>query len=146
MEYLVGSVATMLGIFLIMRAAQKDQSRANSGAYRVKYNQSHVYRILRPYTIISSMMMDQEKRVTQASEHEKSLYVRVMVVDGKAYWIKDNTFFTADMVDDNLDNSSTKTVDTMGMDDVQLKKMMFIVEKLTDGRQDDRGNSGYSWI
>lgn len=145
MEYLVGSIATMLGIFLIMRAVQNDQSKASSGAYRVTYNQSHVYRILRPYTIISSML-DQQKKVTQASEHEKSLYVRVMVVDDKAYWIKDNTFFTADMVDDNLDNSSTKTVDTMGMDDVQLKKMMFIVERLTDGSQDDRGNSGYSWI
>jgi hypothetical protein len=145
MEYLVGSLATMLGIFLILRAAQKDQSKANSGAYRVKYNQSHVYRILRPYTIISSMM-EQHKKATQASEHEKSMYVRVLVVDNNAYWIKDNAVFTANMVDDNLDNSSTKIVDTMGMDDVQLKKMMFIVEKLTDGSQDDRGNSGYSWI
>jgi hypothetical protein len=74
------------------------------------------------------------------------MYVRVMVVDDQAYWIKDNTFFTADMVDDNLDNDSTRTVDTMGMDEVQLKKMIFIVDKLTEGTSNDRGDSGYSWI
>jgi hypothetical protein len=145
MEYVVGSVAAIIGMLLILKASQTDHMNAKSGRYRVVYNQSHVYRLLRPYLVIESMMTKQQVP-TQASEHEKSLYVKIIVVEDKAYWIKDNAFFTADMVENSLDNSSTTTVDIMGMDDVQLKKMMFIVEKLTKGNEDDRGNSGYSWI
>jgi hypothetical protein len=34
----------------------------------------------------------------------------------------------------------------MAIDEVQLKKMMFIIEKLTEGSQDDSGNTGYTQL
>lgn len=145
MEYLIGSLITICGMLMASRLGRKAIQDKKAGQYRVVYNQSHVYKILRPYIMLESLINKQETK-TQAKDYEASMYVRVMVVDNQAYWIKDNTFFTADMVDDSLDNDSTRTVDTMGMDDVQLKKMMFIVEKLTEGTQNDRGDSGYSWI
>lgn len=145
MEYLIGSLITILGMLVISKISKKTVEDTRAGKYRVVYNQSHVYKILRPYILLDSLINKEDKR-TQVMDYEDSMYVRVMVVDDQAYWIKDNTFFTADMVDNNLDNESTRTVDTMGMDDVQLKKMMFIVDKLTEGTPNDRGDSGYSWI
>lgn len=145
MEYLVGSIATLFCLLIFLRINRKFIKDRKSGAYRVVYNQSHIYKLIRPYIIIESMIAKADKK-TQAREYEASMYVRVIIVDEQAYWIRDNTFFVADMVDGALDNETTRKVDTMAMDEVQLKKMVFIVEKLTEGKQDDRGDSGYSWI
>jgi hypothetical protein len=37
---------------------------------------------------------------------------------------------------------SVKPVDIMGMDAVELEKMIFIIEKLTEGTANDSGDSG----
>jgi hypothetical protein len=49
------------------------------------------------------------------------------------YWIVNNTFYVADIVDGNVEENTTRLVDTMTMDKVQLDKIMFIVEKLREG-------------
>ena len=68
-----------------------------------------------------------------------------MVVVGKnAYWIKDNVFYEADVVDGDVDKKTARQVDTMAMDKVQLNKMMSIVEKLTEGTHNDYWDSGKS--
>ena len=64
-------------------------------------------------------------------------------MDNQAYWIKDSIFYMADMSNDGgVDKDTTRRVDTMTMDKVQLKKMMFIIEKLTEGLENDSWNSG----
>ena len=68
--------------------------------------------------------------------------MRVMFLEDKAYWIKDNAFFTANVFDGIIDEESTSRVDIMGMDDVQLKEMSFIVDKLTEGIDDENRYSG----
>jgi hypothetical protein len=50
--------------------------------------------------------------------------------------------YTAKLIDGKVDDESTTTVDTMGMDKVQLDKTIFIVSKLTEGLEDDRSNTG----
>lgn len=60
----------------------------------------------------------------------------------KAYWIKDNAFYEADLDGKNIDKESARIVDTMQMDKVQLDKMLFIMDQLRDGKSDDSGNPG----
>ena len=64
-------------------------------------------------------------------------------MDNQAYWIKDNVFYTANMIGDNVDKDTTRTVDTMAMNRVQLDKMMFIIDRLREEALDDSGSSGY---
>ena len=65
-------------------------------------------------------------------------------MDNQAYWIKDNVFYTADMaMNGNVDKDTTRTVDTMTMNKVQLDKMMFIIDRLREEAFDDRGGTGY---
>ncbi len=60
---------------------------------------------------------------------------------GKAYWINDNKLFEAPISEEGLiDYSSSSPIDTMTMDKVELDKISFIVEKLTEGDNDDRSN------
>ncbi len=65
--------------------------------------------------------------------------MRVIIIEGNAYWIVDQTLYTAKIIDGSVDNETTKKVDTMTMDDVQLEKTQFIVQKLTEGKGNDSG-------
>ena len=58
---------------------------------------------------------------------------RVLIIDNEAYWIKNNTVFMAEVINGEVEKETTREVDTMAMDKVQLKKMIFIVEKLKEG-------------
>lgn len=79
----------------------------------------------------------------QSIKHDNLTNIRVIIMDNSAYWIKDNTFYVADMSEDGTVNKdTTRVVDTMAMNKVQLDKMVFIVDKLTEGLYDDSGSSG----
>jgi hypothetical protein len=79
--------------------------------------------------------------VTQSSKHEEKTNTRVVIFDNKAYFVKDGTFYCAEMDGKNIDGASATLVDTMGMDKVQLDKMLFIMDQLRDGKQNDSGDS-----
>lgn len=70
---------------------------------------------------------------TQAMKHVDQYTLRAIVVDDNMYWIINNAFYMADIVDGNIEENTTRLVDTMTMDKVQLDKMMFIVDKLREG-------------
>jgi hypothetical protein len=81
---------------------------------------------------------------TQSKIHDSKINIKVIIMDNQAYWIKDNAFYTASIrIDGNVDKDSTRVVDTMSMNSVQLDKMMFILDKLREEAFDDRGGSGY---
>ena len=46
-------------------------------------------------------------------------------------------------IDNNgVDPTTTKVVDTIGMDSVELDKMLFIMDKLREGLDNDSGSTG----
>ena len=69
-------------------------------------------------------------------QHDKT-NIRVIIFDNSAYWIKDNMFYKAPLVNELIDKESAEQVDTMGMDKVQLDKMLFIMDRLREGINDD---------
>ena len=78
---------------------------------------------------------------SQSKNHEKETNVRVIIVDGQAYWIKDNIFYNAPLINDMVDKESAQRVDTTHMDKVQLDQMLFILDKLREGVSDDSRGS-----
>lgn len=69
--------------------------------------------------------------------------IKVILVDGSAYWVKDNAFYTAYLSEDGLvDKDTTRVVDTITMSGVELDKMLFIMDRLREGIDDDRGGTG----
>ena len=63
-------------------------------------------------------------------------------MDDQAYWIKDNIFYKAPLVGQSIDKDLAEEVDTISMDKVQLDKMLFIMDKLREGINDDSRGSG----
>ena len=136
MDYLIGSVVTTLLFILGRRIFANADSRVQP--LPVAYSQSYIYRIIGPMVRLIELT---KRRETQVSKYEDSLNIKVVLSENKAYWITNNTFYVANEEDGVIDKESTKPVDTISMDKVQLDKMMFIVEALTEGDDDEPRNS-----
>jgi hypothetical protein len=82
------------------------------------------------------------KNSTQSKKHYDKTNVKVIILDNQAYWIKDNIFYKAPINGQSIDKESAEEVDTINMDRVQLDKMLFIMDKLREGINDDSRGSG----
>jgi hypothetical protein len=83
------------------------------------------------------------RMITQATKHLRSTYKPVAFYEDMAYWIEDNVFYRANMDEYGAVMPETKqAVDTMTADSIELELLSFIVDKLTEGKEDDTSNSG----
>lgn len=136
MEYFVGAVITVIAFAVVNFLLNKNKTEDNS--LQITYSQSHVYELMRP--LIQMVGHIEEGVERQSTNYLKNVYMRIMIVKDKAYWIKDNAFYVADVVDGEVSKQNARVVDTMNMDKVELDEMLFIVEKLREDNNDSRGS------
>lgn len=72
---------------------------------------------------------------SQSKRHVNQHMLRVMVIENKAYWVKDNIFFVAETDNGNVLHDTAKQVDTSNMSKADIDKMMFILDKLKELQQ-----------
>lgn len=139
MEFLVGSILAIIAMRVMSRKINSvDKIHL---PVMIKHSQAHTHSLLKP--IMPFLVPELRKlKETQASKHNKKTNVRIIFTENEAYWITDNKLFTATVIDGLVDENSTSVVDTMTMDKVQLDRMVFIVEKLTEGLANDSSNTG----
>jgi hypothetical protein len=136
MEYFLGALITFAAIVITKMTVTKDFQSVSK--IKVSYSQTDVFELIRPF-IPAKFVREPEK--TQSIKHYDSLFSKILFDESNAYWIKDNTFYTAEVVDGEVDRETSQPVDIMSMDKVQLDKMIFIIETLTKGNFDDYRNS-----
>ena len=138
MEYFVGCLATLITVFVINKTIKKN---VNLNINSIRHTQASIFSLISPF--YENLIMFVPAAKTQASKFTESRSLRVLFLNDKAYWINSNKLYEADVFHNGqVDESSTKEVDTMGMDDVQLKNTIFIVEKLREGLDNDFGYPG----
>jgi hypothetical protein len=136
--FLVAIVMLVLLRFLIPRTIR------NNPINKIRYSQSHIHDITKYYLPDSLFMPIKKPR--QSANHEKSINLKVLFFEKEAYWIKGNTLFIAEQEDGIVKEETARGVDTMGMNRVQLEKVMYIVDILNEGNQNDSGytrNNGF---
>jgi hypothetical protein len=136
MEYLIGSFSTFTLIILISYLFKPTKFKKND---QIKYSQSHIYENIKP--LLPEFKDFRVNKNTQSYKHEERTNVKVIILDNIAYWIRDNVFYMSRTGENGIDKDSTTVVDTMGMDKVELDKMLFIIDKLREGIKDDLGGS-----
>lgn len=139
MEYLIGSLLTIFIMVVFLRNIRRIE--AKSMPLMVRYSQSHMHNILTP--LMPYLVPSIARSESQSSKHSRQTQIRVIFTEKEAYWIANSKLYVAQLVDGIVDEDSTKLVDTMGMDKVQLDRMVFIVDRLTEGLTNDNRNSGY---
>jgi hypothetical protein len=65
-------------------------------------------------------------------EQENEKYLKVAIVEDKAYWVVNNTLYEADVVDEEILKEEARVVDAFDMDFKQVTKMMAILDNIQD--------------
>lgn len=138
MEYFLGSAITLAIVFLLEKKLSKDSYPQMKLIYSQSRSHS-LFPLTRPTQYYTYQDLNTQSTKYNSSKNE----TRVVLHEDDAYWIAGNTLFTAKLNGDNIDRESTKIVDTMALDKVELNKLMIIVDKLTEGTdKNDNGNPG----
>jgi hypothetical protein len=66
-------------------------------------------------------------------EEEDKELLNVAIFDDKAYWVCENVFYEAEIVNNEINRESSKPVDTMSMSPYDVNKMLFILDHLKEG-------------
>jgi hypothetical protein len=137
MEYFLGSVITLVSLFIFNNMLKK----ITSETLRVPaFTQTAKVELLKNYLI--SVVTKKPEKETQSKNHLKKNSMKAFFLGKDVYWIESGFLFTAKVNENEIDESTKKIVDTHSIDKVELDKISFIVDKLTEGNKDDSGNSG----
>jgi hypothetical protein len=137
-EYFIGFLIAF-GLIILLRVLVPKIVKSES-AIKIKYSQSHIHDMIKDSLPDSPFLPIQKPR--QTLNHEKSVNLRVLFIDKEAYWIKENKLFIADHESGVVKEDTARRVDTMGMNRVQLDKVIYIVDVLNEGNENDRGYPG----
>lgn len=138
MEYFIGSIITLFVISLTGILARR--IIVHEPTIKIKNSQSYYFVILNRF-----LMAEQQARtpkLTQLRKHMDKLYTRIIMVNGYAYWIRENKLFKAKIINNEVDEDNATEVDIMSMNEVELKEILFIVDKLKEDSYNDNWNAG----
>lgn len=132
-DFLV-SFLTMLAIFAILYV-RKPKERKNI----IKYRQSSIHQIIGPFL---PDLLPVDVKNTQSLNRLKENTIDVLVTEDSAYWIHKNVFYKADVDNGNVDRSTAFPINTESMSEDELKKMLKILDKLTDRSNNEGRGTG----
>jgi hypothetical protein len=144
MEYFIGSIATLVAVVVFTIATSNISNRSGSSSLKRSQSRSLQLILNAGYNVV--LPVPPVNKDTQAHKHNSKNELRVVIHDNVAYWIQNNAFLTAQVRDGIIDQTTTKLVDTLTMNKVELDKISFIVEKLNERQSDDRSNPGHKGL
>jgi len=136
-EYFIGAITTLISVAAVFIYFKINNVTSK---YRPLITQSKAFESV--MDVLRSEVI-KPKLITQATKHDASLYNPVAFYENTAYWIENNVFYCADMSESGaIIPESKQVVDTINADNIKLDLLTFIVDKLTEGKNNDSRNSG----
>ena len=137
MEYFLAIGLTLLAAWSIIRLNGYKVSKTLTS---IKYRQSDIHESIR--TLIPKKLNNKEKIESQSVKHAANTMIKIIVIDSKAYWVKDNVFYSADTDNGDIISPTAEPIDISTMSKKDIDKMLFILDNLRKGIQNDSGSSG----
>ena len=142
MEYLLVVGLTFVVSWSIIKISNKKRGRFLS---KIRYRQSNIYEMVKD--VIPKEMFDKPKVITQSQKHVQKNMLKVVITEGRAYWILDNVFYTANAINGRVDESTVKPLDIQNLPKKDLSKMLLILDDLRKGMEsNDSGSSGNNGV
>jgi hypothetical protein len=142
MEYLLIVGLTFIVSWSIIKISNKKRGRFLS---KIRYRQSNIYEMVKD--VIPKEMFDKPKVITQSQKHVQKNMLKVVITEGRAYWILDNVFYTANAINGRVDESTVEPLDIQNLPKKDLSKMLLILDDLRKGMEsNDSGSSGNNGI
>jgi hypothetical protein len=138
MEYLVTAILTFILSWVIINIGKRDKIKNFN---KVVYSQSRIHEKVKDF--IPSNLYEKPNIVSQSMKHVEKHMIKIIIIDNKAYWVKDNIFYVAETEYGNVIPETAEPIDTSKMSKFDLDKMLFILDNLDKGnRKNDSGSSG----
>ena len=136
MEYFAGSIVTLVTMYIVAKLVNHPKN--NMKSVKTNFSQSRQYELVADFIPMTPL----KPLITQSIKYDQAQYVRIFFVGEDAYWIEDHRVYTAKFQNGIVDKENKKTVDMTTIDKVELEKMIFVVERLTEGLSNDSRDSG----
>jgi len=91
---------------------------------------------------IPKTLYEKPRPFSQSLNHVEKNTVKVIFIEGKAYWVSNNIFYCADALGGAVDLDTTTPIDTTNMSKKDIEKMLFILDNLQNGKSDDSSGAG----
>jgi len=138
MEYLAGSFLTLLVMLSTYGFFSANINKLKQ--YNIAYTQSYNYSLIQPWAGFTAA---KKPLVGQSYDYAEKHALRIaMTPDNKAYWIDNGFLVVTEVIDGKIDADNKKRVDTIHMDSVELEGVKTIVDRLTDGRNNEATDPG----
>ena len=137
MEYFLAIGLTLLAAWSIIRLNGYKVSKTLTN---IKYRQSDIHESIRAF--VPQKLNSKEKIESQSAKHAASTMIKIIVIDNRAYWVKDNVFYSADTDNGDIVSPTAEPVDISTMSRKDIDKMLFILDNLRKGIQNDSGSAG----
>jgi hypothetical protein len=110
----------------------------------LKKNKKQKIRQSTRHNLIGSFLFKNKniKKSTQSTKRIKEDQIKAIIIDGTAYWIKDNVFYSSETIENVPNPETAKPVDIENMPKKELDKMLFILDNLNRGDTDEHSSSG----
>jgi hypothetical protein len=59
--------------------------------------------------------------------------IRVAILERKAYWVHDNIFYEAEVVNGQINNENAKPIDAHSLTQRDLNRLLMILDSMKDG-------------
>lgn len=144
MEVILGSLLTLITIMFVSKRFNESTKNTKLSLH-LDMTQTKKMDLMKATNMFADMVKYVAKLSsgpqTQSQKHFDSMHIKVVIAQDEAYWISNNTFYVADIDPGSRQvlQETARAVDTMTMNDVQLKKIEEIVELLRKGENDSRG-------
>lgn len=138
MEYIIAIGLT----FVLSLAIIKLSIKKNINSFgEIVYRQSATYERSRQFMPKSSY--SKPEIVSQSIKHVEQHMVKIIIIDNKAYWVKNNIFYAAETHNGTIIYETAQPVDTGQMSKKDIDKMLFILDNLGKrNNKDDSSSSG----
>jgi hypothetical protein len=142
MEYLLIVGLTFVVSWSIIKISNKKRGRFLS---KIRYRQSNIYEMVKD--VIPKEMFEKPKVITQSQKHVQKNMLKVVITEGRAYWILDNVFYTADAINGRVDESTVEPLNIQNLSKKDLSKMLSILDDLRKGMEsNDSGSAGNNGV
>jgi hypothetical protein len=106
----------------------------------IKYSQSDVHQVIR--LLVPKKTNSKKFIESQSAKHAANTMIKIIVIEDKAYWVKDNVFYFADTENGDIVGPTAEPVDITTMSKKDIDKMLFILDNLRKGNNNDSGSTG----
>lgn len=101
---------------------------------KIKKQNDGMLRQSQIHSIIKFFIVDTGERVfsnsSQLIKHRDKNKIKAVIIDNLAYWISDNVFYTADVVNGEIVSENAKAINIDEVSQHEVEKLLFILDNL----------------